>query len=560
MSFDGTFTHAMVNELKEKLLGGRISKIQQPFKNELVLTIRSNRKNYPLLLSANPIYSRIQITNIDFSNPDKPSNFVMSMRKNIDGSIITDIKQIGNDRIVVIYLETKDELGYQINFKIIIEIMGRYSNIVLVDNEEKIIDLIKHVSSSKNRFRTLMPSEKYVFPPKTNKKNPFNDFSDDDLKDLQNNFEGLGTDTTRELEFRLNESNIKRVAFRNFFNEINNNIYPNIIIKDNKSNFFPIEFKSFSDSDKKTSYFSLSEMLDVFFREKAQNDRVKSSGENLLLVVNSVLKKDKNKLKRLNKDLKKTENMDKYRIYGELLTTYMNNIKQGMSEIKVNNYYDNSELTIPLDNKLSPSANSQKYFKTYQKLKKSINFINTQIEETNAEINYLESVLYQISESKLDNLQEIKEELIVGGYIKKKNKTKKHKNNKEIGNKFISTSGDLIIVGRNNIQNDQLTLRIAKKNYIWLHVKNIPGSHVVISSNDPDEETLLQAGKLAAYYSKAKNSSNVEVDYVPIKKIKKPNGAKPGFVIYEGQKTLVVTPEVELVEQLKENYLNLNSK
>lgn len=553
MSFDGVFTHAMVNELNNMLIGGRISKIQQPFKNELVLTVRSNRVNHPLLLSANPTYSRMQITQVDFSNPDRPSNFVMSLRKNIDGAIIKKIEQLDNDRVVSITLETKDELGYYINYRLIIEIMGRYSNVILLNSDDKIVDLIKHVSSSKNRFRILLPGENYVYPPASNKKNPFDDFSDLDLIDLRSNFEGIAKDTADELEYRMEHSDVKRVAFRDFFKEIDKQPTPNIVTSGSRINFYPIPYLSVTGERKEFS--TLSEMLDVFYREKAQSDRVKSQAENLLNVVNGSLKKDKNKLKHLNKDLAKTEIMDQYRIYGELLTTYMHEVKQGMTKVELDNYYDNSKITIQIDPKLTPNGNAQKYFKTYQKLKNSISHIDEQLSETKAEIDYLESVLYQISESKLDNLQEIKAELISGGYISKKNQPKKRKISKDVGNKFLSSDGTVITVGRNNVQNNQLSLKVAKKTDIWLHVKNIPGSHVIISSSNPSEKTLSEAAILAAFYSKAKNSSKVEVDYVPTKLLKKPNGAKPGFVIYEGQKTLLANPELPIVEQLKQNYL-----
>ncbi|GKQ42700.1 hypothetical protein RD055328_06230 [Companilactobacillus sp. RD055328] len=554
MSFDGVFTHAMVTELNKLLIGGRISKIQQPFNNELVLIIRSNRVNYPLLLSANPTYSRMQITHVDFANPDRPSNFVMSLRKNIDGAIIKEITQVDNDRIVTMTLETKDELGYKVSFKLIIEIMGRYSNIILVNKDNQIVDLIKHVPSSKNRFRVLMPGENYVFPPSSNKKNPFKDFSDLDLIDLRSSFEGLAKDTAEEIKYRMNKSEIKRVAFRDFFNEIDSNISPNVVTKNSKMNFYPIKYSSV-DGDVK-EFSSLSEMLDDYYREKAQSDRIRSQAENLLSVVNGALKKDKNKLKRLKSDMTKTETMDQFRINGELLTTYMHEVKQGMSSVTLDNYYDNSKITIKINPKLTPNGNAQRYFKTYQKLKKSIIHINEQVAQTQEEIDYLDSVLYQISESRLDNLQEIKAELIAGGYISKKNLPKKRKPNKDMGNKFISTDGSLITVGRNNVQNDQLSLKTAKKSDIWLHVKNIPGSHVIISDNQPSEQTLNEAALLAAFYSKAKNSSKVEVDYVPIKQLKKPNGSKPGFVIYEGQKTLITTPDLQTVEQLKKNYLD----
>ncbi|MFD1419086.1 Rqc2 family fibronectin-binding protein [Companilactobacillus keshanensis] len=550
MSFDGMFTHSMVNELNQNLTGGRIAKIQQPFANELILTIRSNRKNQQLLLSAHPSYARVQITKQPFENPAKPATFVMSLRKYITSAIVQGFHQLNNDRIVMIELSAKNELGDIHEYTLITEIMSRHSNIFLISKETgKIIDLIKRVSPENNSFRGLLPNDDYKLPPKQDKINPFtasqSDFSNlESAGDIRQKFEGIGIDTSDEMfenldslqEFIKNYENPNPNAARS--------------IKNNKLGFFPTLFSKTTKDP--VSYENLSDLLDNYYLDRARVDRIEQQTKSITHRLSIILKKDKSKVKKLNKQLKQTKIMDEYNLYGELLTTYMSKIERGSKSITLTNYYNNEEVKIKLNPEYSPSDNAQSYYKKYRKLQNSIPHIKEQLEITTNEINYLESVLASLEYVDIEDVDGIIEELIESGYIKKKRKNGRKKRKKTVGEKFMTTNGIEMVVGKNNIENDKLTMKLAQKNHYWLHVKDIPGSHVILKDSDPDENSIVEAAQIAAYYSKARDSNKVPVDYVQVRNIRKPNGAKPGFVIFEGQKTILVDPDRKLVGKLKE--------
>jgi Predicted RNA-binding protein homologous to eukaryotic snRNP len=552
MSFDGMFTHAMVNELNQNLRGGRISKIQQPFANELILTVRSNRKNRQLLLSAHPSYARVQITNQPFANPAKPSTFVMSLRKYITSAIVEDFRQLNNDRVVLIDLSAKNELGDIHGYTLIIEIMARHSNIFLINKETgKIIDLIKRVSPENNSFRGLLPGDDYKLPPAQNKINPFStkaeNLSEISAADIRKKFEGIGLDTSAELEQTIAKGN----SLDEFLNRYQNEIHPNTANNNkHKLGFFPIAFSN--TTTEVSEYPSLSDLLDNYYLDKARLDRIEQQTKSITHRLGIILKKDKSKVKKLNKQLAATDVMNKYNLYGELLTTYMSKIQHGSSSITLTNYYNNEDVTIKLNPEYSPSLNAQSYYKKYRKLQNSIPHIKEQLEITTNEVNYLESVLASLEYVDIEDVDGIVDELIDSGYIKKKRKNARKKRKKKLGEDFKTTTGVEIVVGKNNLENDQLTMKLSQKNHYWFHVKDIPGSHVILKTSDPDETSITQAATIAAYYSKARDSSKVPVDYVQIKHIRKPNGAKPGFVIFEGQKTVLVDPDRKLVADLKE--------
>ncbi|KRN88833.1 NFACT RNA binding domain-containing protein [Ligilactobacillus ceti] len=565
MSFDGVFAHAMVHELNEKLLDGRVNKISQPYPNEIILTIRANRKNHPLLLSAHPNYARMQITQIPFVNPPTPTNFTMILRKYLDGAKLVAIRQVENDRIINLDFKTRDELGDQMDLTLSLEMMNRYSNIILINNQEnKIIDTIRHISMDQNRFRTLLPGSTYRLPPKQEKINPFLDethryqtlvkeFPNREVlaQEIVANYQGFAYDTALNLADALHQAQDLTVGFNDFLQQTN---HPTPTQYQNKGK---IQFSCYAQAaDLPQKHFtSLSELLDNYYLEKANLDRVQQLGSGLIATVKNELKKNKKKLKKLTKELKDTDNAESFKVKGELITTYLFQIKRGMTEVELPNYYDNEKLLkISLSNQLTPSQNAQKYFKKYQKLKNAVAFITQQIELTTQEINYLENIASQIELATPKDLEDIQVELKQEGYLKQRFQQKNQKRKVKISKpeKFQATDGTTILVGKNNLQNDQLTFKTAHKTDIWLHVKNLPGSHVIIDSSDPSEETLYEAAVLAAYYSKARNSAaSVLVDYVVVKKVRKPNGSKPGFVIYEGQKTLSVIPSAELVQQLK---------
>lgn len=560
MTFDGLFTHAMIHELNQTLQNGRVTKISQPYPNEVILTIRANRTNYPVLLSANPRYARFQITQIPYTNPAVPTNFTMMLRKYLEGAKLLEIKQLDNDRVVYFEFLTRNELGDKLPLLLSAEIMGRYSNVILINQStNKIIDTIKHVGMDQNRYRTLLPGATYRQPPTQDKENPFeqesNTFEEliqkypnrEVLADsLLKQYQGISRDNALALADKLHASNNYVQAFNDFLAMTENPI-PTM-----NSNNFSI----FTDNPNDKKFSTLSEMLDVFYHTKANRDRVQQQGGQLLHVIRKNLQRNKKKLKKLSNELKATENADEYRIKGEVLTTYLYQIKRGMTKITLPNFYDNNkEITISLSNQLSPSQNAQKYFKKYQKLKIAVTFVNEQIELTKKEVAYLEEIQTQIELATPADLDDIKTELQQEGYIKKKQQKSKRSSRVKINKpeSFIASDGTEILVGKNNLQNEKLTLHTAKKTDIWLHAKNIPSSHVIIKSNNPSDETLFEAAMLAAYFSKFRSSANVPIDYVQVKNIRKPNGSKPGFVIYEGQKTLTVTPTEDFVLELRQN-------
>ncbi|MCP9015794.1 MULTISPECIES: NFACT family protein [unclassified Streptococcus] len=549
MSFDGFFLHHMVEELRAELLNGRIQKINQPFDQELVLQIRSNRQSHRLLLSAHPVFGRIQLTETTFENPAQPSTFIMVLRKYLQGAVIESIEQIENDRIVEITVSNKNEIGDNIQATLIIEIMGKHSNILLVDkSSNKVLEVIKHIGFSQNSYRTLLPGATYLAPPSTEALNPFT-IKDEKLfeilqtqeltaKNLQVLFQGLGRDTAFELENLLT---IERLSnFRNFFNQ-----ETNPCLTDKSFSCVPFSTKI------EGHFSSLSQLLDVFYKDKAERDRVKQQASELIRRVENELQKNRQKLKKQEKELQATENAEEFRQKGELLTTFLHQVPNDQDQVILDNYYTNQPITIALDKALTPNQNAQKYFKRYQKLKEAVKYLTELIEETKATILYLESVETVLSQAGLDEIAEIREELIQTGFIRRRQREKIQKRKKP--EKYLASDGKtIILVGRNNLQNEELTFKIARKEELWFHAKDIPGSHVVISGNlNPSDEVKTDAAELAAYYSKGRLSNLVQVDMIEVKKLNKPTGGKPGFVTYTGQKTLRVTPDSEKIESMK---------
>ncbi|WP_057865633.1 NFACT RNA binding domain-containing protein [Lentilactobacillus diolivorans] len=568
MSFDGSFTHSMKNELLGLLKTGRVSRINQPYPNELILTIRAQSTNQQLLLSANPTYARVQITKIPYVNPSVPSNFTMILRKHLSGAILTDIKQLDNDRVLRFMFTSRNELGDQTSLCLNVEIMARHSNIILIDEaNDKIIDAIKHVGSDVNRYRILLPGATYINPPKQDLQDPFvkTEFEDIDhlireypnvdvlANGLKKIIQGLGNDTSLALANCLHRDSNTAANFHNFFEQFNSPKPTFSHIANNKINFTAFPYPG---TQKDKHYSTLSELLDAYYASRAQRDRVREQGAVLIQVVKKQLKKNRTKLKRLNRDMKETDNANEYRVKGEILTAYLNKVERGMTSIELPNYYDqNNLLTIFLSNQQSPSENAQRYFKKYQKLKNAVKYLTEQIKLTRAEIDYFENIQSQIELAKPEDLVDIRYELEQGHYLKdhehnnKKKKAKRRKINKpEV---FEASDGTEILVGKNNLQNERLTMHTADKRETWLHTKNIPGSHVIIRSFDPSDQTITEAATLAAYFSKARDSTKVPVDFTKVKHVRKPNGTKPGYVIYDNQQTVLVDPSEDIVSQLK---------
>ena len=551
MSFDGFFLHHMVEELRRELVNGRIQKINQPFEQELVLQIRSNRQSHRLLLSAHPVFGRIQLTQTTFENPAQPSTFIMVLRKYLQGALIESIEQVENDRIVEITVSNKNEIGDHIQATLIIEIMGKHSNILLVDkSSHKILEVIKHVGFSQNSYRTLLPGSTYIAPPSTESLNPFT-IKDEKLfeilqtqettaKNLQSLFQGLGRDTANELERILVSEKLS--TFRNFFNQ---ETKPCLT----ETSFSPVPFANQVEEP----FASLSDLLDTYYKDKAERDRVKQQASELIRRVENELQKNRHKLKKQEKELLATDNAEEFRQKGELLTTFLHQVPNDQDQVILDNYYTNQPITIALDKALTPSQNAQRYFKRYQKLKEAVKYLTDLIEETKVTILYLESVETVLNQAGLEEIAEIREELIQTGFIRRRQREKIQKRKKP--EQYLASDGKTIIyVGRNNLQNEELTFKMARKEELWFHAKDIPGSHVVISGNlDPSDEVKTDAAELAAYFSQGRLSNLVQVDMIEVKKLNKPTGGKPGFVTYTGQKTLRVTPDPEKIASMKKS-------
>jgi predicted ribosome quality control (RQC) complex YloA/Tae2 family protein len=537
MSFDGIFLHHMTAEL-QPLVGGRIQKINQPFDQELVLTIRSAGKSHKLLLSAHPVFGRVQLTKTDFQNPQNPNNFVMILRKYLAGAFLEKIEQVENDRQIIFHISTKDEIGDSLKIALIAEIMGKHSNIILLEKtSQKIIESIKHIGFSQNQYRTILPGSTYIAPPASNATDPFK-ATDEEIFDalqteqLQQKFQGIGRDS----KIALTGLSVKE------FKEKLLTVKPSIYPTDN--------FSSIQLTDDFVSFDSLSEMLDIYYADKAERDRVKQVAASVIKKIQNELKKNRDKLKKQERELLATDNAEIFRQKGELLNTFLNQVPNDKTSVTLENYYTNEPLDIALNPALSPAQNAQRYFHRYQKLKQAVKFLGEQIAKTKETIHYLESVESNLENADVPEIADIREELIQTGYIKQKYRNKKQKMLPP--EKYQAEDGTIILVGKNNLQNEQVSFKLSRRGDLWFHVKDIPGSHVLITGNPtPSDETITFAGELAAYFSKARYSNLVQVDVLDVKKLHKPTGTAPGFVTYDREKTIRVTPDEAVIKSRK---------
>lgn len=564
MALDGIYLNSLLNNLSEILIDSKIDKINQPEKDEVIITIRKDRKNYKFLISASSNYARLHLTTITKENPKQAPMFTMVMRKYLIGGKILKIEQLNGDRIIAITVSSTDELGFDSKYIIYIEIMGRHSNITLVrERDNKIMECIKHISPSMSSYRLLSPGLSYKLPPESHKLNPYK-FSINDLDEFICN-NNIAFD---EKCFSTLFTGICKSASIYLYNTINckNNITSTIIysVINNfvqQSKFNPIYnitldssnmFKDFYclNTNKNYSiktYDNPNEMMDIYYTEKDKQERLKNRSMDITKLINTNIDRCNKKSIKLNNILNECQNKDIFRIYGDLLASFIYTIAKGDKSATIQNFYSekNEDITIALDECKSPSENIQFYYKKYNKLKKSEESALEQLEKNKEELQYLYSVLHNLeSANTYNDIEDIKQELIETGYIRfrKNKKDKLSKSSKPYH--FISSDGIDIYVGKNNIQNDFLSFKFASKNYMWLHAKNIPGSHVIIASNDITDKTLVEAAEIAAYFSKGKNSPKVDVDYTQIKNIKKPNGSKPGFVIYHTNWTVTVEPKL----------------
>lgn len=562
MAYDGLMTYRVVKEL-QPLVGGRINKVHQPYALDLMIQVRSNRQSVQLLVSANAMYARLQLTDTPIKNPQEPPMFCMMLRKHIEGGFITAVEQVGRDRVIVFSVRSRNELGDEENKRVYIELMGRHSNVVLTNEDGKILDAIKHLPPSQNTYRTIMPGSEYILPPAQDKSDPLTEREEGMKridwnaglldKQLVAHFSGMSPQIAQEIIYRAktpNRSNLE-AAFDSVMADLEGDFVFQQLAS-GKERFSPLALTS-GDIVSEERYASSKEVLDRFYYEKANRDRVKQQAHDVERLLKSELERNQLKRKRLLEDLKATERSDELKKYGELLTTYLFQLEKGMKVAHVVDYYDEdgAMIDIPLDPLKTPNENAQRYYKKYNKLKVAKVEVQKQIELNETEISYLETLVAQLDVASPRDIVEIREELAEGGYIRQK-RQKKKQTAKIALEGYTSSTGIEFYVGKNNTQNDHLTFKFARRDEIWLHVKDIPGSHVIIRSAEPDETTLLEAATVAAYFSKARASSGVPVDYTKARYVKKPSGAKPGFVIYTDQQTVYVTPDEQLVKSLQQ--------
>lgn len=562
MAFDGLFIHSLLQDLTPTLVDGRLSKIYQPFEQDLILTFRKNRKNYQLLISANAQYPRMYLTEQTIANPDKAPIFVMVLRKYLEGSVLQFIEQIGVNRIINLHFSNRNELGDQVKLVLSIELMGRHSNVILYDQQNgHIIDLLKRINPDENRARILLPKAKYELPPLKPginglvvTENQFEKLSNEkNIPDLVKSMDGLDRDDREELTGYL-EDDFSYSSFKTFFDQFNNPRAFVLKTPRNKRKIF-CYLPYHLDLEKESSNPDLNKGLDEFYEYQATRDWVKQRASQVERVVKNEQNKLSKKIKKLEKQLNLAENSEGYRIKGEILNANLGQVKPGMTEVSLPNYYENNKpISIKLDPALSPARNAQKYFTRYKKLRDSIKHVNEQIKIAKENLRYFDSIQIAIDNADPQDIDQITDELINQSYIRKQQKNRRKKKITERNlNEFQLSSGKHVLVGKNNYQNDWLTLKKANKSDYWFHVKNMPGSHVILRDDQPTDQDIKEAAEIAAFFSKAKNSAHIQVDYVQDKRVKKPNGAKPGFVIYTGQNSIEVTPKEDEIMAKKIN-------
>lgn len=584
MAFDGVVINALAKELEEKIVGARIEKIHQIDKYELSLSIKGYQKSYRLLLCANPSFPRFHLTNFQKENPDTPPMFCMMLRKHLQGGKILYVKQESFERIVYIGVESYDEMGYLSKKELVIECMGKHSNIILLGNDKKIIDSIVHVDIRLSSVRQILPYFPYTLPP-CDKLNPL-DFKINDLenifsqsdeplfKQILNAYLGISPLIAREIIFKalgdcdlhkseITQDDINKIskAFSDFINDVKNgNFSPVVLISESEKkhlDFCSVNISQYQNMARCEYFEDISSAVEEFYHKKSILDNLKQKTYDLLKLVNNNLDRCYRKLQIQDQTLKKASKREKYKIYADLINANLYKIDSGLSKVTLENFYSQNEpIEVTLDPLLTGAKNAQRYYEKYNKEKTAEAMTLNQKKLNEEEINYLESVKEEISNAEnSQDINQIRDELIGEGYLKNKGRLNK-KNKKQLPKPmhFVSSDGYDIYVGKNNIQNDYLTLKFAKYTDIWFHTKSVHGSHVIIKTDDAmtvSDNAYMEAASICAYYSKARQSSSVAVDYTEVKNVKKPSGAKPGMVIYVNYNTLYVTPSEELIQKLK---------
>ena len=580
MAFDGIVISNLSYELNTKLVGGRISKISMPEENELIFTVKNNAKTYRLLISASASLPLVYLTDVNKPAPKVAPAFLMLLRKYIGTAKITDIFQMGLERILCFKLEHLNELGDLSHKCMYVEIMGKHSNIIFTDENNKIIDSIKRISANMSSLREVLPGREYFLPDELKKKDLLNTELEEFTEILKSkeyalsksiymNFAGISPLIAEEIVLRASlpsqapSTSLSELEYTHLFHTIKNllddinahNFSPNIVYrKEEALEFSSVELFSYNGEEyKKYSYDSVSKMLYDFYssREAFVLNRQKSS--DLRRIVNTALERASKKYDLQEKQLQDADKKDIYRVYGDLLNTYGYSLKGGESSFTTENFYDdNKEITIPLDKNKSAKENAKKYYDKYAKLSRTTKALSEEILNTKNDIEHLLSIQTALDVSSDDeSLSQIRQELVDFGYIKKHSSGKQKKSTSHPYH-YISTDGYDIYVGKNNYQNEELTFKVATGNDWWFHAKGIPGSHVILKSNNEEElpdRAYEEAAALAAFYSKAKDADKVEVDYIQKKNIKKVAGAAPGFVIYHSNWSMVATPKADLQQK-----------
>jgi predicted ribosome quality control (RQC) complex YloA/Tae2 family protein len=574
MPFDGILTKSIAKELNEVLFGGRIGKIHQISRDALLMQVRASKDNYRLLISCNASSARIQLTERQFENPKTPPVFCMLLRKHLAGGIIKGFVTNGYERIITIEAEVTDDLGDRSLKRLVVEIMGRHSNIILLNKDNKIIDAMKHVDSDVNRIRELLPARTYILPPSQDKLNPDSADTYEKLIDLASKsgrkiesflldkLQGFSPVLCREICFRagiddsvpasgLTFSQLTGLieALKDFMSEVNSSRFTPVLVKDsnlgNIIDFHCIDLLQYPDKD---TYNTISSAVDAFYIQKYNREFNAQRSLDLQKTVAKLLEKCEKRLAVNLMTYEENKEYDRFRLFGELITANIYAISKGMENAYVINYYSEAGDTvdIPLDKEKSPQQNAQQYFKKYNKARTAFLYAQKEIELLKEEISYLESILYAIENADgAEQLHEIRMELFEQGYIKSTGKKGKNiQPIKVIPQKIVSKDGFEISIGHNNKQNDRLTLKMSRNEDIWLHIKNFAGSHVVIKTEGKDvpDSTIVEAAEYAAWFSKARSSPKAEVDYTRIRNVKKPSGGKPGMVVYTNYHTVIVTP------------------
>lgn len=579
MAFDGVVISNIVYDLKEKLTGGRIYKIYQPENDELNIVIKNNKDSYRLMLSADASLPLIYILGLSKENPMSAPNFCMLLRKHIGNGRIIDVMQPGFERIVEFTIEHLDEMGDVCRKKLIIEIMGKHSNIIFTDHKGMIIDSIKHVSHLVSSVREVLPGRRYEYPPDGGKINPMEldrglfdstvmTKTADACKAIYTSLTGFSPVVANEICYRADIDPRTSVAelgegadrlykcTMDIVDQIKRRDYDPVIVFDG---YKPVEFSSVMltmYSDKQIEHRnSISELLDEYYYRKALVTRMRQKSTDLRRIVQTAIERTGRKYDLQMKQLKDTENREKYKVYGELINTYGYSVKQGEKSFKALNYYTNEEIIIPLDSQIPVMDNAKRYFAKYNKQKRTCEALTKLTVETREELEHLQSV-QAFLDMAVDEaaLAEVKEELTMCGYIRghygRKNNKKKVKSKPY---HYVSSDGFHMYVGKNNLQNDELTFKFANGKDMWFHAKKMPGSHVIVKLMEADElpdQTYEEAARLAAYYSSGRTNPKVEIDYTERKNLKKPAGAKPGFVIYHTNYSMVAEPDISGIQEL----------